>query len=151
MSLNGDKIALTLWGFCKDYREGMYVMSWTQRVLCDKHPITLSCYPAWACLPHFSCLCSPHQFQAGPAYLTRPGSGRKYPISAHVEDTGSVTTIVVTSKSDPWTLCCLGLVPLPFFVSSLPPTTVLILSSNLYPVTVLQYPSRTKVLSFFLR
>lgn len=148
MSLSGDKIALTLWGLCKDYREGMYVMSWTQCVPRDKHPITLSCYSAWACSPHFSCLYSPHHFQTGPAYLTRSGSGRKHPVSAHLEDTGPGTTIGITSKHDPWTL--LSLLPLPFLVSSLPPPTMLILSSNLYPVAMLQYPSRTKVLSLFL-
>lgn len=109
-------------------------MSWTQYVPRDKLSITVSCQLGWTCPPHFSCLCFPQRSQAGPAQLTKSGSGRKQPASAHLEAAGPVTTTRVTSKSDPWTL-------LPQLVSSsfpclFPATpTVQNPSSKLDPVT----------------
>lgn len=126
-------------------------MSWTQYVPRDKLSITVSCQLGWTCPPHFSCLCFPQRSQAGPAQLTKSGSGRKQPVSAHLEAAGPVTTTRVTSKSDPWTL-------LPQLVSSsfpclfpaTPTCRILVLNSTQSPGTVLQCPSRTKVPSFFL-
>lgn len=79
-------------------------MSWTQCVPRDKLSIAVSCQLDWTCSPHSPCLCFPQRSQAGPAQLTKSGSGRKQPALAHLEAAGPVTTTRVTSKGDPWTL-----------------------------------------------